>query len=124
MNILEFIETQYPIKDKIRLKLEDPYKRIEGSDNLPYDVIGPDENGVITKLIEVEEGRFISVMALISLDEKMLMESKDEPLKDVWETYMSQIDLQDMNIADIFDCVKQYQNIVNSREDKLSVLSI
>lgn len=124
MNILEFIETQYPIKDKIRLKLEDPYKRIENSDDLPYDVIGPDENGAITKLVEVEEGRFISVMELISLDKETVMATADVALQTVWEAYMSQIDLQDMNIVDILDCVKQYQGVVKNREDKLNVLSI
>ena len=67
MNILEFIETQYPIKDKIRLKLEDPYKRIEGSDNLPYDVIGPDENGVITKLIEGKKVQYNNLFASLIL---------------------------------------------------------
>ena len=124
MNILEFIETQYPIKDRVRLKLEDPYKRIDNMDDLPYDIIGPDNDGVITKLVEVEDNRYISVMDLIGLTKEEVTTSGDIALQNVWDAYMSQIDLQDMNIVDIMDCVKQYQSIVKGREEKLGVLSI
>lgn len=124
MNILEFIETQYPIKDKVRLRLEDPYKRIENADDLPFDTIGPDDSGVITKLVEVEDNRYISVMELIGMDEKDVKATEDTALINVWQAYMSQIDLQDMNIIDILDCVRQYNGVVKNREEQLSVLSI
>lgn len=124
MDILEFIETQYPIKDKVRAKLEDPYKRIENMDDLPCDKIGPDEYGNITKLVEVDDNRYISVIELISLTKDEVDKSDDLPLKTVWEAYMSQIDLQDLNIMDIMECVRQHQNIMNMREGQLGVLSL
>lgn len=124
MNILEFIETQYPIKERVLAKLENPYKRIEEMDDLPYDKIGPDEFGNITKLVEVEEGRYVSVMELMGYSREELVASKDEALLQVWEVYMSQIDLEDLNIVDIMECVKQHQNIESLRQEQLGVLSI
>lgn len=124
MNILEFIETQYPIKERVLAKLENPYKRIEEMDDLPYDKIGPDEFGNITKLVEVEEGRYVSVMELMGYSREELVTSKDEALLQVWEVYMSQIDLEDLNIVDIMECVKQHQNIESLRREQLGVLSI
>lgn len=124
MNIVGFIESQYPIKDKVRTRLENPYKRIEAMDDLPYDKIGPDEYGTITKLVEVDEDRYISVMELIGMTKDEVVKSDDTALQNVWEAYMSQIDLEDLNIVDIMECVRQHQNIVRTREEQLSVLSI
>ena len=124
MNILEFIETQYPIKERVLAKLENPYKRIEEMDDLPYDKIGPDEFGNVTKLVEVEEGRYVSVMELMGYSREELVASKDEALLLVWEVYMSQIDLEDLNIVDIMESVKQHQSIESMRQEQLGVLSI
>ena len=124
MNIVGFIESQYPIKDKVRTRLENPYKRIEAMDDLPYDKIGPDEYGTITKLVEVDEDRYISVMELIGMTKDEVVKSEDTALQNVWEAYMSQIDLEDLNIIDIMECVKQHQNIVRTREEQLSLLSV
>ena len=124
MNIVGFIESQYPIKDKVRTRLENPYKRIEAMDDLPYDKIGPDEYGTITKLVEVDEDRYISVMELIGMTKDEVVKSEDTALQNVWEAYMSQIDLEDLNIVDIMECVRQHQNIVRTREEQLSVLSV
>lgn len=124
MNIIGFIETQYPIKDKVKSRLENPYKRIEAMDDLPYDKIGPDEFGNITKLVEVDESRYISVMELIGMTKDEVAKSDDIALQTVWEAYMSQIDLEDLNIIDIMECVRQHQSIVKNREEQLSVLSI
>lgn len=124
MNIIEFIETSYPIKDKILARLQDPYKRIADSDDLPYDVIGPDDNGVVTKLVEVDENRFISVSDLIGFSRSEVVASKDVALLEVYDAYMSQIDLTDLNIIDILECVHTHKNIVNERKAKLDVLSV
>lgn len=124
MNIIGFIETQYPIKDKVKARLENPYKRIEAMDDLPYEKIGPDEFGNITKLVEVEENRYISVVELIGMTKEEVMKSNDLPLQTTWEAYMSQIDLEDINIIDIMDSVRQYQSVVKQREEQLNVLSL
>ena len=124
MDIMQFIETQYPIKDRVRAKLENPYERIAQMDDLPYDKIGPDEFGTITKLVEVEEGRYISVLELISLTKDEIEMVEDLPLQIVWENYMSQVDLQDLNIIDIMDSVRQHQKLSSMREEQVGVLSL
>ncbi|MBR3598670.1 MAG: hypothetical protein IKL53_02205 [Lachnospiraceae bacterium] len=124
MDIMQFIETQYPIKDRVRAKLENPYERIAQMDDLPYDKIGPDEFGTITKLVEVEEGRYISVLELISLTKDEIEKVEDLPLQIVWENYMSQVDLQDLNIIDIMDSVRQHQKLSSMREEQVGVLSL
>lgn len=124
MNIIGFIETQYPIKDKVKARLENPYKRVEAMDDLPYEKIGPDEFGNITKFVEVEDNRYISVVELIGMTKEEVMKSNDLPLQTTWEAYMSQIDLEDINIIDIMDSVRQYQNVVKQREEQLNVLSL
>lgn len=124
MNILQFIEEHYPIKDKVIARLQDPYKRIADSDDLPYDIIGPDDNGVVTKLVEVEENRYVSVNDLIGYTRQELIDANDTPLLEVYDAYMSQIDMTDLNIADIFECVRLHKNVADQRKEQLNVLSV
>lgn len=124
MNILEFIETQYPIRDRIKDKLSDPYKRIEEMDDLPYDLIGMDEYGHMTKLVNVDDVTTIPVMELISYTEDEIKQSPNEALRAVWYAYMEQIDITDMNFADIMECVRQYKANMIRREEQLGVLSV
>lgn len=123
MNILQFIEEQYPIKDRIKERLSDPYKRIMEMDDLPYDIVGPDENGNITKLVEIDDIRTISVVELVALDETDVKQLKDPDLEKVWKSYMSLINIKDYNVIDIMECVKQYKSIANKRKEQLNVLS-
>jgi hypothetical protein len=58
------------------------------------------------------------------MERKDIVASGDEDLLCVWDAYMSQIDLEDLNIADMMECVKQHQSIMKEREEKLSVLSL
>lgn len=124
MDILEFIETQYPIRERVASRLTDPYDRVANSDDLPYDIIGPDDTGHFTKLIEVEDNRFISVVDLISYSREDVERTGDTALYQVWVNYMSQIDLRDMNITDILECVRTHTSVVNRRKEQLDVLSV
>lgn len=124
MTILEFIEQQYPIKQRVQERLQDPYKRIADSDDLPYDVIGPDEFGNVTKLVEVDTDRFISVMELIGYTSEEVQGSNDTALITAYEAYMSQVDFEDLNLLDIMECVRMHSNTMRDRKEKLDVLSV
>ena len=124
MTILEFIEQQYPIKQRVQERLQDPYKRIADSDDLPYDIIGPDEFGNVTKLVEVDNDRYISVMELIGYTQDEIDKSGDAALAIAYEAYMSQVDFEDLNILDIMESVRMHANTVRRRKEKLDVLSI
>lgn len=124
MTILEFITEQYPIRERVQARLEDPYKKIENNDDLPFDKIGPDEFGNITKLVEIEDNRYISVMDIIGYTREEIEHSGDIPLLIAYDAYMSQINLEDINIVDIMECVKAHNDIVKRRESQLGVLSV
>ena len=124
MTILEFIEQQYPIKQRVQERLQDPYKRIADSDDLPYDIIGPDEFGNVTKLVEIDNDRYISVMELIGYTQEEIDKSDDAALATAYEAYMSQVDFEDLNILDIMESVRMHANTVRRRKEKLDVLSI
>lgn len=124
MTILDFIETQYPIKDRIQNKLSDPYRRIAESDDFPYDKIGPDEDGIPTKLIEIDDCTYIPVMELISMTKEEVEQRNDPVFKEIWEEYMKDIDVQAVNVIDIMECVRTYREMRARKEEQASVLSV
>lgn len=124
MFITDFIREQYPIRDKVAARLSNPYDRVANSDDLPYDLIGPDESGHYTKLVEIEDGRYMSVVDLISYTRDDVVAMGDQALLAVWENYMDQIDIHDMNITDILECVRAHTAVVKKREEQLGVLSV
>ncbi len=124
MNILEYIEKHYPISERVRELIQDPYKRIAEMDDLPYDKIGPDADGVVTKLVEISDGVFIPVLDILGYTEKDIEASKDEDLKLAWHAYMENVDIQDMNLVDLMRCANDYKGIQRDRRKKLDVLSL
>lgn len=123
MFITDFIAEKYPIQNKIKELMSDPYQVIANEDGLPYDVIGPDEDGHVTKLIRVnEENRMISVMDLLSLSEQEL--EGDLELKNIHDIYMSQVTIEDINLADITKMSQTYKSIKKKNEEAAGVLSL
>lgn len=124
MNILEFIQEQYPIKDRVKERLSDPYKRIAEMDSLPYDVIGPDDNGVVTKLVEIEDNVFMPVVELISYSKADVDKMEDESFKAAYYAYMDNVDVMDVCFADLQECARAFLRNSKKRKEQLSVLSV
>lgn len=124
MNMLDFIETQYPIKDRVKDRLSDPYKRVAEMDSLPYDVIGPDENGVVTKLIEIDDTTFIPVVELISYSRGDVEKMTDEAFKVAYFAYMDNVDIMDVSFIDLQECAREFIANSQKRRSKLDVLSV
>lgn len=122
MLITEFIVNYYPISEKLKEVFSNPYQAIENANDLPYDKIGPDEDGNITKLVVIDETRTISVLDLICLTPADL--SRDSALKEIYDIYMEQITLQDVNIADIMESVSMYKNSKATRQEQSDVLRL
>ena len=122
MTIIQFIEERYPIKEKLKAIFSDPYALIENEDGLPYDVIAPDEFGHLTKMVYVNEDRMISVMDLISFSREEL--DSDIELQCVWDIYMSQVTMEEVNFADIMRSARNYKEHLKAKEDMANVLSI
>lgn len=122
MTIVDYIKTYYPIGDKIK-QYQDPYVRVANENSLPYDMIGPDENGVVTKLVEIDDDRYISVADLLSYDKSDVEKLDDQALLNVYNNYMSSIDIEDVNIIDIMLSLKQHSEHMKKKKEQLNVLS-
>lgn len=115
MNIVDYIK-KVGMDKVIESKISNPYQLIEESDDLPYDRIGIDDSGVLTKLIEIDDERVISIYDLISYSSVDEIEASDKELREVYEIYMTQIDLKDPKIADIQSMARDYMNFLRSKK--------
>lgn len=123
MNIIQFIIEEYPIEDRVRDKFSDPYKLIGESDQFPYDKIGPDEYGQVTKLVEIDDTQYVPVMDIISMtdgDAKKL----GEDFYEIWKEYMALLDVKAMNVSDILESVRSYQANRQKRKEQADVLAV
>lgn len=123
MNILTFIETEYPIREKIKDRLSDPYKRIEESDQFPYDCIAKDEDGKLVKMLELDDETLVPVLEVIATTEEDAKADGRAGFYELWSAYMSNIKLEDLNVIDIMESVKMYKQYQAKRESDLNVLS-
>lgn len=123
MNITQYIQEKYPIHNRIKELFQNPYTVIANEDGLPYDEIGPDEDGHITKLVLVNaDGRKISVIDLISLSKEE--RSADLELANIYDIYMSQIDFEDVNLSDLTKMSRHYKDLKKASEEAAGVLSL
>lgn len=122
MYIQDFIREYYPVQDRIQALNNDPYKMIASEDDLPYDYIGCDEYGVLTKLVRVDDSRSISVADILSMTREECI--GDPQLLDVYDIYMSQIDVEAVNITDIMESARRYKDTKRKGEKMADVLSV
>lgn len=122
MTIIDFITEHYPIQSRIKECFNNPYQLIESSNDLPFDKIGPDQDGNITKLVIIDDERVISVMELIGLSEEELKHDPD--LKEIHEIYMQQIELKEVNIIDIMESINLYRASQLRRQEQADVLRL
>lgn len=122
MTILQFIVDHYPIQDRIKACFNNPYQLIESSNDLPFDKIGPDQDGNITKLVVIDDERVISVLDLISLS---AFEMENDPaLQEIHEIYMQQVDVNDVNFANIMESIQLYRASQARRQEQADVLRL
>lgn len=122
MFIQEFIKEYYPVEDRIQELNNDPYKMIANEDDLPYDYIGMDEYGVLTKLVKIDDTRRISVADILSMTREECV--NDPQLLEVYDIYMSQIDIEDVNITDIMESARRYKDSRKKGDMVANVLSV
>jgi hypothetical protein len=116
----------YPIKNKIKDRIENREKYVAEADDLPYDFIAVDTYGKLAKHVWLnkENNRYISVMELLCLDKSIIDISKDEELQLVWENYMEQVTIEDIRMSDILELVSKYKDEVTNMKEKLDALPV
>lgn len=122
MFIQEFIQEYYPVEDRIQALNNDPYKMIASEDDLPYDYIGCDDYGVLTKIVKIDDTRRISVADILSMTREECI--GDPQLLDVYDIYMSQIDVEAVNITDIMESARRYKDSRKKGDKVAGVLSV
>lgn len=120
MTITDYIKEKYPIESVLRSKFSDPIKRVENEDSIPFDYIGYDEEGNLCKLIEVEPMRAIPVHELLSYHRKDIEELNDPALLNVYDNFMEQVDIKDINFSDIMRSLQTLNDIRKKREGQLN----
>ena len=122
MNILEFIEQQYPIQDKIDAMNGDYAKRIMEADGLPCDCVMVID-GRLQKAVEISADVFVSVEELLSYTPEDVEKLADEDFKKVYKAYMSQVDVADITLESIMSAVRDVRANQARKESMLQCIS-
>lgn len=121
MNLKQYIEERYPIKDKLEHLKKNPYARVRDADFLPYDdIIVVD--GILQKVVKLKDDEYITVMDLISYTKEDIDKMSECVLKTAWTTYMENVEITDVTEKE-FDALqrlsRQYSEHVALREEQL-----
>ena len=110
MNIKQFCEEYYPVKEKIRQIIQDPYLLVKECDSLPYDAIQV-VDGKLQKVVYLDDSQesVIPVYDLLAYSKEDMDKEPDSPFKDMYNIYMSQIDLKSISIQEIMSAVSDYE---------------
>ncbi|MCI9050354.1 MAG: hypothetical protein HFI05_00280 [Lachnospiraceae bacterium] len=118
MTLKEYIKEYYPIKEKLQIIKSDPIKMIMEQDDLPYDSI-VSVDGKLQKVVYISEEDFIPVLEILSYSKEEVEKSKDIEFKEVWKTYMDNVEITDLNLENLMTISKEY---IESRKRKEALL--
>lgn len=108
MLISQFIREQYPITDRIKAANDNPINKVKMHDDLPYDLIALNSDGVMSKMLYLDDtGATISVWDLLSSTPEE--RARDESLNLLYDNYMQQVEEQDLEIEDLLKSAKEYR---------------
>lgn len=119
MNILEYIEEFYPIRDRVERLIKDPYTLVKESDDLPFDEIKYID-GKIQKVVECADGEYIPVFDLLLYDKEDVLKMQDSAFKEMYLAYIDQIDIKSVSIQEIMSAVREYEKHKADLKEKLS----
>lgn len=122
MNISEFAHTycSHILREVTAASL---YEQIAAKDDLPYDDIQMTEDGVMSKVVYVDDdGRTIDIYELIAYSKSDVEATKDEDLIQVYNNYMAQVDVEAVNLEDMLRLVREWKE-ARMREDANGYLS-
>lgn len=118
MTLKDYIEEQFPIDRLISQYASDPIARIMNADGLPFDKICVYE-GKLQKVVEISEDEYVSVLDLISLEEKDLKGCAPEFIA-VYHAYMDNIELEDVDVLEILNISRNYRKRKEQIKERIS----
>lgn len=110
MDIRQFCEEYYPVKERIRQVVQDPYLLVKECDDLPYDDI-QFIDGRLQKVVYLDDSRdsVVPVYDILLYSKEDMEKEPDSPFKDMYNAYMDQIDIKSMSIQEIMSAVRDYE---------------
>lgn len=101
------------------------YDRIREQDDFPYEDIRIGEDGLPTKVVYLDDNqeRFIDIYELISYSREDVEATKDPDLLLVFENYMSQIDTEEVDIADTLRLAREWRELRDKEAASAGLLS-
>lgn len=84
------------------------YDIIKERDDFPYDEIMVTEEGGMSKVVFIDDTRYIDVYELIAYSQTDVEAMKDPELLQVYNNYMEQLDLRDVSILDTIGLAKEW----------------
>lgn len=119
MTLIEYIDTKYPIEDKIRLLREDPITRVMNADCLPCDKVAVFD-GELQKVVYLNDaGECIPVLELLSYDEADIRKLGQCDLSNAWYAYMKLVSSKDVDLDDYIAMSRTYMPVQKKREELL-----
>ncbi len=95
---------------------------IEQQDDLPFDEVRPDDDGMPTKVVMIDNERWISIYDLLSYTREDIVQKNDPDLLMVFDNYMEQVDVQDLDILNILQLIQKYKDIKKQEEADANAL--
>ena len=100
------------------------YDKVKEKDDLPYDAIRISEDGILTKVVYIDDNdRFMDIYELISYSKEDILATKDVDLIQVWNNYMALLDDDEISLSDTLRLAREWRMLRDKEEQNAGLLS-
>ncbi len=100
MNLKEFIEIKYDIRNRISDKKRNPLEDFINNDIFPYDFIEVQDGAPVKMLYYADGKKEIAVLDLLSYKKEDLLKHNDLDLRELYENYTKCIEFEQLDLLD------------------------
>lgn len=120
MTFVEYINTYYDARDRIYSKMKNPVQRVMEADGLPCDAVRV-VDGELQKVVFLNDdgSDFVPVIELITYTKDEISKINDPMLKEVYEAYMDNVEVEDVNIKEIINSAVLFQEKRKAKQERL-----
>lgn len=117
MKMREYIDTCYPIREKVEQKIKDPVQRVLEADDLPCDDV-MSMNGVLQKVVYINASDYVAVVELLSYSRQDIEKLPvGDDFRSAWEAYMENVDVQVVTVQELISASKDYMQLQKRRRE-------
>lgn len=119
MTFQEYIKKHYDVSARIRARIINPKEVIKNRDDLPYDDIKY-VDGELQKIVYIDDDDFISVAELISYTIDDISKIPNNDLKQLYDNYMSQINVEDVDLLSLISAAQVFMK--DKKDERMRML--